>query len=96
VFHYGKGYSVNVPSFGTVNLPDPYFWSNIIAVYLTLLHSQNYPLVNYFFYFGSWIRYYYPFVPRSLENVLILGDKKPNSVNLDLNLDTAVMGILGR
>ncbi|AWR95415.1 hypothetical protein [Acidianus brierleyi] len=62
--------------------------ANIVAVYLTLLHSQIHPLVNYLFSFGSWIRYYYPFVPRSLENVLILGDKKPNTVNLDLNLDS--------
>ncbi len=64
--------------------------ANIIAVYLSLIYSQskNASLVNYIFSFGPWTRYYYPFVPRSLEKVMILGDDKPTNAKLDLNLDS--------
>jgi hypothetical protein len=64
--------------------------ANIVAVYLTLLHAEDkgkYPLINYLFAFGPWIRYYYPFVPRSLEEKLLLGNSNIAGVNLDLNLE---------
>ncbi|MUM65949.1 hypothetical protein D1867_12060 [Acidianus infernus] len=67
--------------------------ANIIAVYLTLLHSSDsnkYPLINYLFAFGPWIRYYYPFVPRSLEKALLIGHSQLHGVNLDLNLEDYV------
>ncbi|BCU69972.1 hypothetical protein [Stygiolobus caldivivus] len=62
--------------------------ANIIAVYLALLHAQEkYPLVNFIFRFGPWTSFYYPFVPRSMEKVMVLGDSTPTNVKLDLNLD---------
>jgi hypothetical protein len=63
--------------------------ANIIAVYLALLHAENkdkYPLVNYIFSFGPWTNYYYPFVPRSLEKVSVIGDQVSSHVKLDLDL----------